>query len=370
MKRAARFKTGSVVLDKRRKTWYFLWWQDGKRRSKVIGTLREFKTKSAAQRAAQAFQKSLEIPQTTAEIDTLGALVERYKSERLPTRKSTARVYRSWLDNYVVPKWGAKPVSAIQPREIELWLKHLELAQKSKAHIRNMLHVLLEFAMWCGVIDIARNPIDLVVVRGASKRVRSPRRLTVEQFGKLCMQLKEPFKTMAIVSVCFGLRISECLALQWADVDWLNATLRIERGIVERNVDDVKTDNSHKSFRIAVELLDRLKTWKQMTKFSSDGNWIFASPLKLGRLPYSYTGVWRELNRAAAAAKIGHMGTHAFRHTYRSWLDAVGTSVAVQQKLMRHADIRTTMNIYGDVVTDEMVEANSKVAGLALKSVN
>ena len=33
---------------------------------------------------------------------------------------------------------------------------------------------------------------------------------------------------------------------------------------------------------------------------------------------------------------------------------------------MRHADIRTTMNIYGDVVTDEMAQAASKVAGLAL----
>ena len=38
------------------------------------------------------------------------------------------------------------------------------------------------------------------------------------------------------------------------------------------------------------------------------------------------------------------------RHSYRSWLDAVGTPVAVHQKLMRHADIRTTMNIYGDIV--------------------
>jgi hypothetical protein len=33
---------------------------------------------------------------------------------------------------------------------------------------------------------------------------------------------------------------------------------------------------------------------------------------------------------------------------------------------MRHSDIRTTMNTYGEVVTDEMVQANSKVAGLAL----
>ena len=61
------------------------------------------------------------------------------------------------------------------------------------------------------------------------------------------------------------------------------------------------------------------------------------------------------------------MGTHAFRHTFRSWLDAVGTAVAVQQKMMRHTDIRTTMNLYGDVVTDEMDVAAAKVAQLAFR---
>jgi integrase len=38
----------------------------------------------------------------------------------------------------------------------------------------------------------------------------------------------------------------------------------------------------------------------------------------------------------------------------------------VQQRLMRHADIRTTMNVYGDIVTDEVKQASGKVAGLAL----
>jgi integrase len=33
---------------------------------------------------------------------------------------------------------------------------------------------------------------------------------------------------------------------------------------------------------------------------------------------------------------------------------------------MRHSDIRTTMNVYGDVVTDEMQAANSKIVKLAL----
>jgi integrase len=73
------------------------------------------------------------------------------------------------------------------------------------------------------------------------------------------------------------------------------------------------------------------------------------------------------LQDAATAAGLGRLGTHTFRHTYRSWLDAVGTAITVQQKLMRHS-IQTTLNIYGDVVTSEMKEASSKVAGLALEN--
>ncbi|HWO32176.1 MAG TPA: hypothetical protein VNO32_25550, partial [Candidatus Acidoferrum sp.] len=104
-----------------------------------------------------------------------------------------------------------------------------------------------------------------------------------------------------------------------------NAWKEVERFEVgqrkTQNGDTVRT----KTFTLASELLDRVKAWKQLTQFSGNGDWIFASPMKLGRLPYSYTGVWRELVRAVIPTGIGHIGTHAFRHTYRSWLDAVGT---------------------------------------------
>ena len=99
-------------------------------------------------------------------------------------------------------------------------------------------------------------------VKGARKRVRKPRNLTVDEFQKLNTELREPFRTIALLCVCFGLRISECLALQWSDLDRLNSKLRIERGIVEQNVDDVKTDGSRRSLTVANELMQRLELWK------------------------------------------------------------------------------------------------------------
>ncbi len=201
-------------------------------------------------------------------------------------------------------------------------------------------------------------------IQRASKRTKQPRNLTVDEFQRFAQNLGEPFRIVAVLCVCFGLRISECLGLKWCDVDWLRSTLRIERSIIAQKVDETKTDESRKELRMDESLLEFLKGWRQPAQFSLPQDWVFASPVQLGRLPWSYDQIWRVYQKAASAA--GRLGAHSLRHTYRSWLDSVGTSLAVRQKLMRHADIRTTMNIYGDVVTDEMREAQGKVGRLAV----
>jgi hypothetical protein len=48
-------------------------------------------------------------------------------------------------------------------------------------------------------------------------------------------------------------------------------------------------------------------------------------------------GSGKVFQRAGTQAGIGKLGTHSVRHSYRSWLDALGTAIAVQQKLMRHS---------------------------------
>jgi integrase len=366
----ARQRSGSVVLDKRIKTWNFFWWEGGKRRSKVIGPMRDYPTKASAWRAAKALRQMVENQVKISSINapTVKILVTQYREEKMPQRASTRRGYETWLNNHLIPKWGDCELTDLQARPVEMWLDSLKLAPKSKVHIRGLLHVLWDYAMWRGDIPTARNPMELVRVKDASQRVRKTRSLTVEQFRLLLETVGSDvcLRTMLLLAVSFGLRISEVLGLKWRDVDWLRKTIRIERGVVKQIVDDVKSSCSARTMACADELLEVLKHWRQATQFSEAEDWVFASAYKLGRQPLGYTFVWENLGNAARDAGIGHISSHTFRHTHRTWLDSVGTPVGVQQKLMRHADIRTTMNIYGDAATADMRDAHEKVVRLAL----
>jgi site-specific recombinase XerD len=61
---------------------------------------------------------------------------------------------------------------------------------------------------------------------------------------------------------------------------------------------------------------------------------------------------------AATGAGFGSIGWHTFRHKYRTLLSEAGTPLEVQQKLLRHADIRTT-TLYGGVPMENKRAANS-----------
>jgi len=365
MKRARSIR---AVRNEARSTWVCFPIIDGKRTTRKLGNLNQLTREQANAKAAQVMT-SLKLKQERS-IPTVSELVAQYRAERMPQRYSTRRSYECWFRKHIIPCWGDQAITDVQARSVELWLQSLALTPKSKAHIRGLLHILLDYAMWRGDMPVQRNPMELVTVRGSSKRTRIPRSLTVEEFQEFMLQLSEPFYTIALVCVCFGLRISECLALKWGDVDWIHGKLTVQRGIVRQRVGEVKTVYSGRKMSIDAAMLELLKHWKQTTQFPADDDWMFGSPVKLGRQPWSYDQIWRSFRKAASDAGIDKIGTHSMRHTYRSWLDAAGTPIAVQQKLMRHGDIRTTMNVYGDVITNEMAEAHSKVVRMALPPVN
>jgi integrase len=79
----------------------------------------------------------------------------------------------------------------------------------------------------------------------------------------------------------------------------------------------------------------------------------------------------RKIHAAAARAGLSHLlkgePTKILRHSYRAWLGTTDAPVAIIKDLMRHADIRTTFNQYGNTMQEPMRQANSKVVQMALR---
>ena len=73
-----------------------------------------------------------------------------------------------------------------------------------------------------------------------------------------------------------------------------------------------------------------------------------------------------------AADKIGlrkRIGWHTFRHTFGTILNANGENPKVIQELMRHANLKVTMDTYVQAVTDEKREAQNKVVKMLLPGI-
>jgi hypothetical protein len=114
--RVRRHSSGCVRYDRRRKTWNYLWYEAGKRRSKLIGNKQQYPTKAFAWIAVERLQVK---PKSTSETGTtVSSVIARYEIERMPSRKSTARVYRSFLHNHITPKWGEALITDLQPRRL------------------------------------------------------------------------------------------------------------------------------------------------------------------------------------------------------------------------------------------------------------
>jgi integrase len=149
-----------------------------------------------------------------------------------------------------------------------------------------MLHMLHDCAMVWEYIPVGRNPMSLIRIEGAGKRQTDPMILTMEEFRKLLTEItEEPYRTMVLLTGCLGLRISEVLGLRWQDCDWLRNEVRIERGVVEGRTDDVKTQSSRKKLPLDVAIVAALKSWKLKTQFPADSDYVFASPVMLGKKP-------------------------------------------------------------------------------------
>ena len=208
MKRTQRHAPGSLCFDKRRGQWQYFWYENGRRRSRVIGSRSEYPTKAAAWKAVESCRPQA---QETPRGETMAAVIQRYENERMPSRYSTARVYRSFLNNHILPQWGDTLIRDVQPRPVELWLRQLPLSPKSKSHVRSLLHSLVDFAMWAGLLesDAIQFPLCRTTeLHGAPGRRAVSRRSSFTLAKRTDMSLSQQWLCCACVSGCASVRHS------------------------------------------------------------------------------------------------------------------------------------------------------------------
>jgi integrase len=375
-----RYQHGNLQLDKRRNgadVWVYRWREYGpagkvNRRGEMIGTIDQYPTKADALRACEHLQLTANSENPTSRAIGFGALLDRYIAEEMPERHSTNLAYRSYIETHIRPKWADWPLHKLTskgtPFTIEQWLKTLELAPKTKGNIRNVMAVIFNCAMRWGLLDLGVNPVALVRVKGISRRQTEPRILNSDEIQTLISGLAEPCRTAVIVALSTGLRCSELFALKWLDFNWEQMTVLVRRAIVDGVVGDVKTKYSQSGLPLDPALAEVLFAWKRASTFGHEADWVFASSQNAGELPLRSSKMLEtQIKPAAMAAELGEgIGWHTFRHTYSCMLRQLGVDVKVQQELLRHADIRTTLNVYTQAVSEQKRTAHSSVVRMVL----
>jgi integrase len=267
--------------------------------------------------------------------------------------------YLDYFKNQILPRWGKVCLDDVKAVEVERWLRGLDLANGTKAKIRNHLSALFSHAIRHELYS-RLNPISSV--HQSAVRERDPDTLTIKEMEATIATIgPQAVRVMVMVAATTAIRRSELRGLRWADVDFEGLKLSLRRGLFRKKETSMKTKALRKPVPILPELVEALLKWRSETPYPADTDWIFASPYTKGKRPYWAESAMTDHIRPAAlrAGVTKHIGWHTFRHSLASLLGQNGENVKVVQELLRHATTRITMEVY------QQAEQNAKRAALS-----
>ena len=169
------------------------------------------------------------------------------------------------------------------------------------------------------------------------------------------------YRALVYVAGVLGLRWSEVAGLRVRHVDFLRRTLQVSETISEvdgvMRREDVKTPASMATLSVPATVIEMLSQHLANQGPTDPDDLLFQAP---GGGPLRATNfrerVWRP---SVAAAGLEGLTFHGLRHSAAGLMIELGVHPKVIQQRMRHASIRTTMDVYGSVLpgVDEAVTA-------------
>lgn len=154
-----------------------------------------------------------------------------------------------------------------------------------------------------------------------------------------------------------GLRLSETLGLMKEDFDFENNEITICRRLEYHNLnkedlyvtDKLKTKAARAVIPLAPKLKVGLKKWFCINPYETvicdiDGNWIHPHTMA-ARIRYVSYNLGIDFHY------------HMLRHSFTTQLIKNGVSPAITKELVRHSDIKTTLNVYTHIGKEDMKNA-------------
>jgi integrase len=331
-----------------------------------VGLLSQFPSESAAWEEVNRLRLHEQInkPEFKGPV-TFGHLAQHYIDNELgdqaeavdPKSHSTIAGYKRNLQRHILPKWRRRIALSIEPLEVEAWLKNmkreLHLENPTLDRQRRIMSLVFRSAQRYGLIPRGEQHNPMRFVRCKTTSGYEAKTITPRQAWEIWSRLPEPESTLTLLAATTGLRISECLGLQWEDVDFTAQVIQVRRTWTAGKVGLPKSKASQAAVPLHPVLAGHMSAWHRATPYAEDGDWVFPSFKLKGRKPRVGNMLVEDHLRPAAVAagvlKEGERvrwGFHNLRHSLANFLVGQGTDPKTVQTLLRHADVATTLGIY------------------------
>lgn len=280
---------------------------------------------------------------------------------KLHCKDSTIETYQNYVDVALKPLYLQR-VKDIKRQHLERFIIGL-LEKKSPKTINNLLTFIKSFFNY--MVDlkyISENPARKIRALPL-KRDKVKAFNEIEQKTFIEKAQNKPFWVYVFFMTILyqGLRISECIALTWADIDFKNKLMNINKQFYRYRVTPTKNYET-RVIDIPDVLLDLLK---ELYKHRQS-DLLFDSPLVIGKhinvnnmrerhFKDILTEVEEELD-----TDLSGFTPHCLRHTHATYLLRNGVPVIAVSRRLGHRDCKTTLNIYNHCMSED----NTRVINL------
>ncbi|MEK3885794.1 site-specific integrase [Paenibacillus sp. PL2-23] len=286
--------------------------------------------------------------------------------------QKTLENYEHLLKNHILPIFGSMKMTDVKPMHILSFLDSLTrngarkdgknggLSTTTTRFIHRVLKDIFERAVEWQIIS--SNPVS--AVKRPKIKERESEVYDEQEASKLFQALEnEPihWRIMVTLALTTGMRRGELLALEWKHIDFDSSVIQVAQSLSHSKgvniIKEPKTKNSKRRVSIPDSLIKELqhyyeksKTMKQQLGDMWQGGERFVVFFSETGKPFYHTAPGKWLSRFIKRNNFKPIRFHDLRHTSATLLINQGVHAKIIASRLGHADIRTTMNVYGHVL--------------------